>query len=169
MIIEINMDEFHSVEIPNIKTNIIEIKKYFNKIPISSNIIEQNLNGKIKIWVGPFKKYGGSMMSCQDNEEIEIFIDQNYFRDITNWGIDHELLHSATNLLDDDINYFGHDENYAGVDEATTQFFAEEISGITLKEEDCYLWFLTNIIRLNKSIFGVIELANQYVNGSRTF
>lgn len=166
---EIDMSEFQRVDLPSIKDNIVKIKDYFGTIPISLEKLQQNFNKQIFIYVGPFYKYGGRIMCTSTEKKIELYIDKDYHFYMRNVDKNHELLHAACESLDDGKNYFGHNEKYIGIDEATTQLFAEEIEGIELQEDESYLWFITNVMRVNKIIFGLTCLADQYLNGTSSF
>lgn len=108
----------------------------------------------------------------------DIYIDENFAvnnLDITNIQITHEVLHGLSQMKDGNQYFFGHkyDGNknnvFHGIDEATTQLFAEEIENKRLSSEDDYLYFIKNVMRIMKVIFGVDKLANQYLNNTNEF
>lgn len=153
--------------------------EYFrNFVPVSN--LEQNLSKGFSLYYAPVKQIRGSNMTCwpfQDGSK-EIYIDETFALNnpqITKIQTTHEVLHGLSQMKDGNQYFFGHQYQgngqsiYSGIDEATTQLFAEDIEQQRLSEDEDYLYFVKNIMRVMKVIFGVDKLANQYLNNNTQF
>lgn len=166
---EIDMNEFKQINIVNIINKKKYIKSYFKALGISISNLEFNFDKEIDFYLGPLKKYGGSMLSVVTDEGLELFIDYSKYPLSDDICINHELLHFASDIEEEDKNFFGHDENCRGIDEGVTEMFAEEMCCRMQSSNDSYLWFLANIMRVNGLICGIENLADQYLNATDSF
>lgn len=153
--------------------------EYF-RILVSVSNLEQNLNKGFSLFYAPLRQIKGVNMCCwpcKDGSK-EIYVDEDFALNnskITNIQMTHEVLHGLSQMKGANQYFFGHQcqENdqsiYTGIDEATTQLFAEDIEQQRLKEKEDYLYFVKNIMRVMKVIFGVDKLANQYLNNNNQF
>lgn len=151
--------------------------EYFRNLVSVSNL-EKNMAKKFTLFYAPVKQIRGTNMTCWSLQDglTEIYIDENFALNnprITKIQITHEVLHRLSQIKDGVQFFFGHQYQgdslsiyYNGIDEATTQLFAEDIEQQRLTEDEDYLYFVKNIMRVMKVAFGVDKLASQYLNNN---
>lgn len=163
-------------------SNVIKVKTdkardYFKNLATISNL-EKNIIKGFKLFYAPTIKIRKKNMFCYTfmNRPNEIYIDEDYALNnprITNIQITHEVLHGLSESSNGYQNFFGHiyqgDNLYIGINEATTQLFTEDIEQQRLGENEDYLYFVKNIMRVMKVILGADKLANQYLNNNNEF
>jgi len=141
--------------------------------------LEKNLSSNFDLYFAPLRNIRGTnMVSWQVGENKEIYIDE-YFAltntELTNIQLQHEVLHGLSQFKDGSQFFFGHQydgsgmSNYMALDEASTQMFAEDMIGIRLDENTDYLYSIKNVMRVMKTIFGIDDVAGQYLNNSNNF
>ena len=163
---------------------LIEDKKkkaleYFkNQVLISTTNIENNMLKQYKVYSAPVRSIHGTSMVCYSNEyEAIIFIDEEVYKNnspMMHLQLQHEVLHGLSSGIDSIPYRFGHitlsnDTVFRGINEATTQMFAEDIYGVRIDEKDHYLNYIKNIMRILKALYGSEVIANQYFNGDTSF
>ncbi len=154
--------------------------EYFRNLVLVNNL-EQNLSKSFSLYYAPVRQIHRSNMACwqsQDGLSKEIYIDETFALNnplITKIQTTHEVLHGLSQMKNGNQFFFGHrykgngQSVYSGIDEATTQLFAEDIEKQRLSEKEDYLYFVKNIMRVMKVIFGSDKLANQYLNNNNQF
>lgn len=152
--------------------------EFFRNYTNVSNL-EKNLSLNFVLYLAPLKTIRGTNMVCWSvGENIEIYVDNNFAKtnpELTNIQLQHEVLHGLSQVNTGEQFFFGHQydrtgkSNYTAIDEATTQMFAEDMSGIRLDENTDYLYIIKNIMRVMKAIFGINDIASQYLNNSNDF
>lgn len=152
----------------------IKITEFLKNLRINDERVNNNLNINFPLYSAPIKEiYGSQLMNYYD----EIYIDSQFIANpnnstIINCQLTHELLHSLSNDELGRIYFFGHlvDENYLGIDEATTQLLTEEIEGYYLDEKnDSRFYFIKNIMRILKVVISEEHLIKQYLNIDNSF
>lgn len=153
--------------------------EYFRNFVLVNNL-EQNMIKSFNLFYAPVRQIRGSNMVCwpfQDGSK-EVYIDETFALNnpqITNIQTTHEVLHGLSQMKDGNQHFFGHQYQgngqsvYTGLDEATTQLFAEDIEQCHLSESEDYLYFVKNVMRVMKVIIGADKLANQYLNNNNMF
>ncbi len=164
---EIDMKEFKELNSGFLvikKELIINFLKLQNILP---KIVNDNNLVELKVYIGPFKKYGGTMMTGFYDSHFEVFLDESFTQaEYNEISKTHEMLHLLSYIDDEELNYFGHNEDFLGIDEAVTEFLAEMIEN---NDSECYLSFLVNIIKTLVNIFGIKSIINQYFKISYDF
>lgn len=157
---EIDMIEFEELD-----STFLTIKKeliinYLKQQNILPKIVDDNNLVELKVYMGPFKKYGGTMMTCFCDGHFEVFLDE-FSNKLVDWEVSktYEMLHLLCYVDDEMLNYFGHNDEFLGIDEAVTQFLAEIIEN---DNKESYLSFLVNIIKTLVNLFGIKAIINQY-------
>ena len=152
--------------------------EYFRNMLIPINNLENNLSKQFIVNVSEVKSVHGSNMVCWPfKDKIDIFIDKELYNNnqiLVNIQLQHEVLHGLSQTRNNVQNSFGHpiingDTIYVGIDEAVTQMFAEDIQNVRLSSNEDYLFYVKNVMRVLKSIFGSESIANQYLNGNTSF
>ncbi len=143
------------------------------------NNLEKNLSSNFDLYFAPLRNIRGTnMVSWQVGENKEIYVDENFAltnSELTNIQLQHEVLHGLSQFNNGSQFFFGHQydgsgmSNYMALDEASTQMFAEDMTGIRLDENTDYLYTIKNIMRVMKTIFGINVVAGQYLNNSNNF
>lgn len=151
---------------------------YFRNITNVTNL-EKNINSKSPLYYAPLKQiHGSNMVSWPVQSGSEIYVDEEFAINndkLVNIQLQHEILHNLANRINGNQSFFGYlydgsgKTNYIGINEATTQMFAEDIIGLRLDEETDYLYFVKNIMRIMKVLFGKALLAGQYLNNNLGF
>ena len=151
---------------------------YFRNITNVTNL-EKNINSKSPLYYAPLKQiHGSNMVSWPVQSGSEIYVDEEFAinnEKLVNIQLQHEILHNLANRINGNQSFFGYlydgsgKTNYIGINEATTQMFAEDIIGLRLDEETDYLYFVKNIMRIMKVLFGKALLAGQYLNNDLGF
>ena len=151
---------------------------YFRNITNVRNL-EKNINSKSPLYYAPLKQiHGSNMVSWPVQCGSEIYVDEEFAinnEKLVNIQLQHEILHNLANRINGNQSFFGYlydgsgKTNYIGINEATTQMFAEDIIGLRLDEETDYLYFVKNIMRIMKVLFGKALLAGQYLNNDLGF
>lgn len=151
---------------------------YFRNITNVRNL-EKNINSKSPLYYAPLKQiHGSNMVSWPVQSGSEIYVDEEFAinnEKLVNIQLQHEILHNLANRINGNQSFFGYlydgsgKTNYIGINEATTQMFAEDIIGLRLDEETDYLYFVKNIMRIMKVLFGKALLAGQYLNNDLGF
>ena len=145
-------------------------------IPI--NNLENNLSKQFGVNASEVKSIHGSNLVCWPfKDKTEIFVDKELYNNnpvLVNIQLQHEVLHGLSQSRNNVQNSFGHpiingDTIYVGIDEAVTQMFAEDIQNVRLNSSEDYLFYVKNVMRVLKSIFGSESIANQYLNGDTLF
>ena len=164
---EIDMKEFKELDSEFLAVkkgliiNFLKLQNILPKIVNNNNLLE------LKVYIGPFKKYGGTMMTGFYDSHFEVFLDESFTQvEYTETSKTHEMLHLLSYIEDEELNYFGHSAEFLGIDEAVTEFLAEMIEG---NDNECYLSFLVNIIKTLVDIFGIKPIINQYFKISYDF
>lgn len=152
--------------------------EFFRSYTDVSNL-ERNLSSNFDLYFAPLRSIRGTnMVSWQVGENKEIYVDENFVLanpELTNIQLQHEVLHGLSQFKNGSQFFFGHQydgsgmSNYMALDEATTQMFAEDMSGIRLDENTDYLYTVKNIMRVMKTIFGTNNIVGQYLNNSTDF
>lgn len=152
--------------------------EFFRNYTNVSNL-EKNLSLNFVLYLAPLKTIRGTNMVCWPvGENIEIYVDNNFATtnpELTNIQLQHEVLHGLSQVNTVEQFFFGHQydgtgkSNYMAINEATTQMFAEDMSGVRLDENTDYLYTIKNIMRVMKTIFGINDIASQYLNNSNDF
>ena len=151
---------------------------YFRNIANVTNL-EKNINSNSPLYYAPLKQiHGSNMVSWPVQNGSEIYVDEEFAANnetLVNIQLQHEILHNLANRVNGNQSFFGYaydgsgKSNYIGINEATTQMFAEDIIGLRLDEETYYLYFIKNIMRIIKALFGKELLAGQYLNNDLNF
>ena len=151
---------------------------YFRNITNVRNL-EKNINSNPPLYYAPLKQiHGSNMVSWPVQSGSEIYVDEEFAinnEKLVNIQLQHEILHNLANRINGNQSFFGYlydgsgKTNYIGINEATTQMFAEDIIGLRLDEETDYLYFVKNIMRIMKVLFGKALLAGQYLNNDLGF
>lgn len=152
--------------------------EFFRNYTNVSNL-EKNLSSNFDLYFAPLRNIRGTnMVSWQVGENKEIYVDENFAlnnTELTNIQLQHEVLHGLSQFKDGSQFFFGHQydgsgmSNYMALDEASTQMFAEDMIGIRLDENTDYLYSIKNVMRVMKTIFGIDDVAGQYLNNSNNF
>lgn len=157
--------EIDMIEFKELDSTFLTIKKeliinYLKQQNILPKIVNDNNLVELKVYMGPFKKYGGTMMICFCDGHFEVFLDE-FSNKLIDWEVSktHEMLHLLCYVDDEMLNYFGHNDEFLGIDEAVTQFLAEIIEN---DNKESYLSFLVNIIKTLVNLFGIKAIINQY-------
>lgn len=152
--------------------------EYFRNMLIPINNLENNLSKQFRVNVSEVKSIHGSNMVCWPFiDKTDIFVDKEFYNNnpiLVNIQLQHEVLHGLSQTRNNVQNSFGHslingDTIYVGIDEAVTQMFAEDIQNVRLNSSEDYLFYVKNVMRVLKSIFGSESIANQYLNGNILF
>ena len=151
---------------------------YFRNITKPTNL-EKNINSNSSLYYVPLKQiHGSNMVSWPVQNGSEIYVDEGFAinnKELVNIQLQHEILHNLANRVNGNQSFFGYlydgsgKSNYIGINEATTQMFAEDIIGLRLDEETDYLYFVKNVMRVMKVLFGKELLAGQYLNNDTGF
>lgn len=157
----------------------IRTLEYFkNKVIIPTNNIQNNMSKSYKVYSSPVRKIHGTSMVCYTNEsEAIIFIDEKLYKSnppLMHIQLQHEVLHGLSSGINGIPYRFGHitisnDTVFRGINEATTQMFAEDIYGMRLSKKDDYFHYTKNIMRILKVLYSSEIIANQYFNGNTSF
>lgn len=152
--------------------------EYFRSLTDVSNL-EKNLSSNFMLYFAPLKQIRGTnMVSWQVGDNKEIHVDESFAitnPELTNIQLQHEVLHGLTSFKENQQYFFGHRYDgsgksiYMGLDEASTQMFAEDMSGVRLDENTDYLYTIKNVMRVMKSIFSADTIAEQFLNNSNRF
>lgn len=152
--------------------------EYFRRITNVSNI-EKNINSNSPLYYAPLRKIHGSrMVSWPVQGGAEIYVDEEFAIDneeLVRVQLQHEILHNLANRINGKQSFFGYEydgsgkSNYIGLNEATTQMISEDITGVRLDEETDYLYFVKNIMRVMKVLFGEELIVDQYINNNFNF
>lgn len=164
----------------DISSRIQNAWKYFKLLGVNMDNFNINKSKQITFYRAPVVKIHGSMgANWPVDNGTDIYLDYEFFNNnsfVIDCQIMHEILHTLSELRNPIQNFFGHqldlNQNtnlFIGINEATTQMFAEDIQNIRLTEKDDYLYFVKNIMRVIKSIFGSYKIASQYLNNDIQF
>lgn len=159
-------------------------KNIINKIKQINPKLEFDywINSNILLYVAPIKKIG-TLACIYEGDGFDVYIDESFAENKNNKEvIVHQLTHELLHILCREqrnsrghIKQFGHDWYYndsmlLGLDEATTQLFADDIENdILSKEHDPNFFFIKNIMRILKVIIGEEKLMMQYLNFNNDF
>lgn len=151
---------------------------YFRSITNPINL-EKNMNSNSPLYYAPLRRiHGSNLVSWPVQNGSEIYVDEEFAvnnEKLFNIQLQHEILHNLANRINGNQSFFGYlydgsgKSNYIGINEATTQMFAEDITGVRLDEKTDYLYFIKNIMRIMKVLFGETLLAGQYLNNNLDF
>ena len=152
--------------------------EFFRNYTNVSNL-EKNLSLNFVLYLAPLKTIRGTnMVNWPNGANNEIYVDEIFATNnpkLMNVQLQHEVLHGLSRSNNGQELCFGHQynkddtSNYTGLNEATTQMFAEDMSGVRLDENSDYLYSIKNIMRVMKAIFGINDIASQYLNNSNDF
>ena len=161
------------------ENSLLKIWSYFNSLKNidKTNLLKNIQNGQV-VYYAPVQKIKGSRL-VNFPTKGEIYIDGKFMQEepeIATFQITHECLHGVSLIKDGKQIIFGHpsrggsDTNkYNGVLEACTQMFAEDAEGKRLPENVDYLYYLKNIMRTMKVLFGEEILADQFLGNNTDF
>lgn len=166
------------IDIINLKKRMVwQYFGYSLSVPIYN--LEKNISRKFSLFYAPVRQIKGTNMTCWPlDDETEIYIDENFAINnpqTANVQTTHEVLHGLSQMKGKYQYFFGHQYQggknslYSGLNEATTQLFAEDIEQHRLNENEDYLYFVKNVMRIMKVAFGIDKLANQYLNNDTQF
>ncbi len=155
---------------------------YFRNITNVTNL-EKNINSNPPFYYAPLNQiHGSNMVSWHVQNGSEIYVDEEFAvnnETLVYIQLQHEILHNLANRVNGNQSFFGYSYDgsgksnyigkYIGINEATTQMFAEDIIGLRLDEKTDYLYFVKNIMRIMKVLFGKELLAGQYLNNNLDF
>lgn len=152
--------------------------EFFRNYTCISNL-EKNLSSNFILYLAPLRKiHGTNLVICLNGANNEIYVDEIFAINnprLINVQLQHEVLHGLSRSNNGQSLCFGHQydkdakSNYTGLNEATTQMFAEDMSGARLDENSDYLYAIKNVMRVIKIIFGTNDIASQYFNNSNIF
>lgn len=149
---------------------------YFSDLNIDLVNLEKNFQIPMTFYKAPVRKiHNTNLVNWHINNGNEIYIDELFLlnpenESILNCQLTHEILHTLSQSTTNKQLCFGHNTPLlTGLDEATTQILAEDIIGIRLSEQEDYLYFIKNIMRVMKVITGEELLADQYLNHNHSF
>lgn len=151
-----------------------KISTYLKNVRINDSRVNNNLYFDIQLYSAPVREiYNSTFIYYYD----AIYLDKEFISNpqntnIVNCQLTHEILHCLNNDEKGRQYFFGHlvDQNYIGIDEATTQLFTEDIEQTYLTEQqDSRLYFIKNIMRILKIVFGQDLLFKQYLNINNEF
>ena len=159
--------------------SLLKIWSYFNSL---KNIDKTNLLKNIQrgqaLYYAPVREIKGSRL-VNIPKKGEIYVDEKFMQEhplIATFQITHECLHGVSLVRDGEQVSFGHsakggsDTNkYNGVLEACTQMFAEDAEGRRLSENEDYLYYVKNIMRAIRVVFGEDKLADQFLGNNTNF
>lgn len=165
---------------PNLNENIInELKRkvwnYFKELTKVTNL-EHNIQYRnVSVYAAPLLEiHGSNLVNWPVKNGNEIYIDKNFLKDPNNTNIIgcqvmHEMLHGLSEFKNEKQMFFGHGTECRGINEATTQMFAEDITGIRLSKDEDYMYFIKRVMRACKILVGEDKLASQYLNNDLSF
>ena len=161
------------------ENSLLKIWSYFNSLKNidKTNLLKNIQSGQV-VYYAPVQEIKGSRL-INFPTKGEIYIDEKFMQEepeIATFQITHECLHGVSLIKDGKQIIFGHssrggsDTNrYNGVLEASTQMFAEDAEGRRLPESIDYLYYVKNIMRAMKVLFGEETLANQFLGNNTDF
>ena len=156
------------------------IKRYFRNFQdVDLTNLEQKIKDTIILYRAPLIQiHGSNMTNWPTNNGDDIYIDINFLTkrendDIIKHQLTHEVMHSLCRR-DNKKMMFGHEfdknsEYLRGINEAVTQIFTDDIENKILSQEEDYLYFVKNIMRVIKNLIGSSLLINQYLNNDMLF
>ena len=165
--------------LPNYNELVKNLKRkaweYFRNVTNVINL-ESNMQKDIKVYSAPLLDiHGSDLVNWPVANGNEIYIDENFLKDPNNANIIvcqimHEISHGLSQFKNKKQLFFGHETNeYQGIDEATTQMYAEDITKIRLSEEEDYMFPIKTFMRICKILVGEDKLASQYLNNNLSF
>lgn len=153
--------------------------RFFKYLGVDVRNLEENVPLNMPLYRAPLLEICKSNMLFWPTEVgKEIYIDENLLNNKTNLKIiNHKLTNEVIDSLSkiyDEQKIFGHvyaNENnmLVGLNEAVIQIFTDDIEEKSLKENDDYLYFVKNIVRIFKNIIGTEKLASQFLNNDTSF
>lgn len=176
---EIELQKYRKQQSSDILNNKKRIAwEFFRNYTCIGNL-EKNLSSKFILYLAPLNKiHGTNMVNWPNGANNEIYVDEIFATNnpkLMNVQLQHEVLHGLSRSNNGQELCFGHlynkddTSNYTGLNEATTQMFAEDMSGVRLDENSDYLYSIKNVMRVIKIIFGTNDIASQYFNNSNDF
>lgn len=176
---EIELQKYRKQQFSDILNNKKRIAwEFFRNYTCISNL-EKNLSSNFILYLAPLNKiHGTNMVNWPNGANNEIYVDEIFAINnpkLINVQLQHEVLHGLSRSNNGQELCFGHQynkddtSNYTGLNEATTQMFAEDMSGVRLDENSDYLYSIKNVMRVIKIIFGTNDIASQYFNNSNDF
>lgn len=145
----------------------------------STTSLESNMSKNITVYSAPLLKiHGSNLVTWPVANGNEIYIDENFLKDPNNADIlvcqiMHEICHSLVNNKKDGVQqFFGHigdKTEMIGLNEAATQMYAEDITGIRLSEDEDYLILVKTCMRVCKILIGEQYVASQYLGNDLSF
>lgn len=165
--------------LPNYNELVKNLKRkaweYFRNVTNVTNL-ESNMSRDITVYSAPLLEiHGSNLVNWPVNNDNEIYIDENFLKDPNNANIIvcqimHEISHGLSQFKNKKQLFFGHKvEECQGIEEATTQMYAEDITGIRLSEEEDYMFSIKTFMRICKILVGEDKLASQYLNNDLSF
>lgn len=165
--------------LPNYNELVKNLKRkaweYFRNLTNVTNL-ESNMSRNITVYSAPLLEiHGSNLVNWPVDNDNEIYIDENFLKDPNNANIIvcqimHEISHGLSQFKNKKQLFFGHKvEECQGIEEATTQMYAEDITGIRLSEEEDYMFSIKTFMRICKILVGEDKLASQYLNNDLSF
>lgn len=148
--------------------------EYFRNLTNVTNL-ENNMSKDIAVYSAPLLEiHGSNLVNWRVANGNEIYIDENFLKDPNNANIIvcqimHEISHGLSQFKNGQQLFFGHGIECQGIEEATTQMYAEDITGIRLYEEEDYMFSIKTFMRICKILVGEDKLASQYLNNDLSF
>ena len=149
-------------------------REYFRDVTNVTNL-ENNMSRDIAVYSAPLLEiHGSNLVNWPVVNGNEIYIDENFLKDPNNANIIvcqimHEISHGLGDFKNGQQLFFGHGIECQGIEEATTQMYAEDITGIRLSEEEDYMFSIKTFMRICKILVGEDKLASQYLNNDLSF
>lgn len=153
----------------------LKIYDYFNSLKnVDMTNVINNMQRGTKVYSTPLKSIvpeSGRLVNIPSKNVV--FVDEKFMKenpDVALLQVTHELMHAVSLYRNGKVVTFGHSSSggsdtnkYNGVLEACTQMFAEEAEGKRLPENVDYLYYLKNIMRIMKVLFGEeIQILENY-------
>lgn len=164
--------------LPNYDELVIKLKRkaweFFRNLTNVTNL-ENNMSRDITVYSAPLLEiHSSNLVNWPVNNGNEIYIDDNFLKDANNVNIIvcqimHEISHGLSEFKNGQQLFFGHGAECQGIEEATTQMYAEDITGIRLSEEEDYMFSIKTFMRICKILVGEDKLASQYLNNDLSF
>ena len=164
--------------LPNYNELVKNLKRkaweYFRNLTNVTNL-ENNMSKDTAVYSAPLLEiHDSNLVNWRVANGNEIYIDENFLKDPNNANIIvcqimHEISHGLSQFKNGQQLFFGHGIECQGIEEATTQMCAEDITGIRLSEEEDYMFSIKTFMRICKILVGEDKLASQYLNNDLSF
>lgn len=164
--------------LPNYNELVKNLKRkaweYFRNLTNVTNL-ENNMSKDTAVYSAPLLGiHDSNLVNWRVANGNEIYIDKNFLKGPNNDNIIvcqimHEISHGLSQFKNGQQLFFGHGIECQGIEEATTQMYAEDITGIRLSEEEDYMFSIKTFMRICKILVGEDKLASQYLNNDLSF